>query len=396
MQSYEKFADVCQRRSRYHDPFRSGFQSSVHDQYRSNAQAYDKSLLQKLDTRRGTDNTTPPKGYSRSIFSSSASDSSPTTRIALESRYPPPLKPLSLPIITGRPPLVESPLSRWADSPLSSAISPTNSHSRFGMQLQQDYRSSSDGADLQYARRPDSSSAMDLCDDTCSITSRSRDSYDPRVSPDQDVDFQMEEAGLRRLHLEDYSPRPDGYSPGATTGQKRRASSPPGDEGPSLHNVGSASDLFRQRGSGSRTSPGPRFHSSSGSISSTASGARCSSYASTVLSVGASSMTSMNSYGRVSPGGLSPVPTDGSDSPYVPSLSLNPSPRGSVPRTNHNRTLSESRTIMTSRKMPDSIGQAKHNGGPKIQGVYICECCPKKPKRFDSPEDLKYIPIISC
>ena len=83
----------------------------MHDKYRiSNAQAYDKSLLQKLDARRGSDNTTPPRGYSKSAFSSSASDASPTSRIALEHRHPTQLKPLSLPIITSGAGLVESPL----------------------------------------------------------------------------------------------------------------------------------------------------------------------------------------------------------------------------------------------------------------------------------------------
>lgn len=379
-------------KSKSYDPFRSGFQSSVHDKYRSNAQAYDKSLLQKLDARRGSDNTTPPRGYSKSLFSSSASDGSPTSRIALETRFPTPLKPLSLPIITGRPSLVESPLARWAETPLSSAVSSSNPYPRFSMQSQSEYRSpndttESDRSPLPYTRRSGSGSGMDLCDDASSVTSRSRDSYDQRVSPDQDVDFQMEETGIRRLQIEEYT-RPEIYSPGATVGQKRRASSPPGEDGPLLHSVGSAGDLFRRRESGSRTSPGPRFHSSSGSMSSTASGPRCNSYASTALSIGASSITSMNSYGRLSPGGLSPVPTDGSDSPYVTSLSLNPSPRGSLSRTNHNRTLSETRPIMTSRKLSDSISQSKHSGTPKMQGVFICECCPKKPKKYDSQEEL--------
>jgi hypothetical protein len=97
----------------------------------------------------------------------------------------------------------------------------------------------------------------------------------------------------------------------------------------------------------------------------------------------------MNSYGRLSPGGISPVPTDGSDSPYVTSLSLNPSPRGSLSRTNHQRTLSESRPLMTSRKLSDSINNAKQSNVPRMQGGFICECCPKKPKKFDSQEELK-------
>jgi hypothetical protein len=383
-------------RSKYQDSSaaRSGFQSSVHEKYQSNAQAYDKSLLQKLDARRGSDNTTPPRGYSKSAFSTSASDSSPTSRIALEHRYPNAMKPLSLPIITSRPGLVESPLSQWADTPLS-GISPGHSYpyQRFGGQTQFDHRSPSDTAEsdrspVPYIRRSGSSSVMSIGDDASSVTGRSRESYDQRISPDHDVDFHMEEAGLRRLHLDDYSTRSEAYSPGSTAGQKRRASSPPGDEGPSLHTVGSASDLYRRRESASRTSPAPRFHSNSGSVSSTASAPRSGSYVS-ALSAGGSSITSLNSYGRLSPGGLSPGGSDISDSPYVTSLSLNPSPRGTLSRTNHNRTISETRPLMTSRKLSDSLGHGKHHGAPKMQGVFMCECCPKKPKKFDSQEELK-------
>lgn len=362
---------IGSNRSKYLDSqsARAGFQSSVHDKFRSNAQAYDKSQLQRLDPRMPSDNTTPPRRYSKSPFSTSLTDGSPTSRIALEHRYPPQLKALSLPIITGRPGPVESPLARWAETPLS-AVSPGNSYPRFGTQSQFDYRSPTDTTDAD------------------SVTTR--ESYDQRVSPDHDIDFQMEEAGLRRLHIEDYATRPDAYSISVTAGQKRRASSPPRDDGPLLHTVGSQSDLFRRRESASRTSPGPRFHSTSGSISSTASGPRNNSYASTLsaLSIAPSSITSMNSFGRLSPGGISPVPTDGSDSPYVTSLSLDPSPRGSISRPNHQRTVSETRPLMTSRKLSDNISHAKQNTIPKMQGVYICECCPKKPKKFDSQEEL--------
>jgi len=197
----------------------------------------------------------------------------------------------------------------------------------------------------------------------------------------------MEEASLKRLHIDDYSTRYDLYSPGAAAGQKRRASSPPRDEGPSLHTVGSASDLFRRRESASRSSPSPHFHSTSGSVSSTASGPRSSSYIST-LSLAASNITNSNSYGRLSPG-VSPGATDASlDSPYMNSMSSNPSPQSSISRTNHQRTISETRPLMTSQKLRDNAGHVKHNSAPKIQGVFICECCPKKPKKFDSQEEL--------
>jgi hypothetical protein len=386
---------IISDRSKYQESSsaKSGFQSSVHDRFQTNAQAYDKSLLQKLDARRGTDNKTPPRGYSKSAFSSSASDDSPTSRIALEHRHPSQLKPLSLPILTSRPGFVESPIamSRYGDTPLSSGVSPGNSYPRFGLQTQFDSKSPSDGAESDrsphpFIRQSGSSSVMSVGDEASSVTSRSRETYDHRISPDHDVDFHMEETGLRRLYIDEYSGRSDAYSPGATAGQKRRASSPPVEEGPSLHTVGSVSDLFRRRESRSRSSPTPRFHSTSGSVSSTTSGPRNNSYASSTLSIAASSMTSMSSYGRLSPGGISPGASDIPDSPYVTSLSLNPSPRAA---TNHQRQLSETRPLMTSRKLSDSVSQGKSSNTPKIQGIFMCECCPKKPKKFDSQEELK-------
>lgn len=382
-------------RSRYEESTsaKSGFQSSVHEKYQTNAKAYDKSLLQKLDARRGTDNATPPRGHAKSVFSTSANDASPTSRIAREHRHPTLLTPLSLPILTGRPGLVESPLSRWADTPLSSGVSPSHPYPRFGVHGQFDHRSHSENTEfdrspLQFHTHSGSGSVPSLGDDSSSVTSRSRESYDQRVSPDHEVGFHMEESGFRRLHIDDPSTKPDTYSPGSTIGQKRRASSPPGDDGPALYTVGSTSELFRRRESGSRTSPAPRFHSYSGSVSSTASGPRSNSYVST-LSAAGSSITSMGSYGRSSPGGISPGGTDVSDSPYVTSISLNPSPRGSLPRTNHQRTLSsETRPLTTSRKLTEGAGHTKHSTPPKIQGIFMCECCPKKPKKFDSQDDL--------
>ncbi|TVY30585.1 hypothetical protein LHYA1_G000613 [Lachnellula hyalina] len=373
-------------RSKYQESSsaKSGFQS--HDRFQTNAQAYDKSLLQKLDARRGTDDKSPSRCYSKSAFSSSASDASPTSRIALEHRHPSQLKPLSLPILTSRPGFVESPIamSRYGETPLSSGISPGNSYPRFGVQTQFESKSPIDSADSDrshpFIGRSGSSSVMSVGDEASSVTSKSRETYDRRISPDHDVDFPMEETGLRRLYIDEYSGRSD-----ATTGQKRRASSPPVEDVQTLHTAGSVSDLFRRRESGSRSSPTPRYHSNSGSVSSTTSAPRNNSYASSTLSIAASSITSMSSYGRLSPGGISPAASDIPDSPYVTSLSLNPSPRAS---TTHQRQVSDTRPLMTSRKLSDSVSHGKSNNIPKIHGIFMCECCPKKPKKFDSQEEL--------
>jgi hypothetical protein len=46
------------------------------------------------------------------------------------------------------------------------------------------------------------------------------DPYITPISLDHDVDFHMEEGGLRRLHLDDYSSRPDRYSPSCQQGRR--------------------------------------------------------------------------------------------------------------------------------------------------------------------------------
>jgi len=286
----------------------------MHETFRSNGKAYDKSLLQKLDSRRGKDNSTPPRGLPKSTFSSSLNDT-PRSRPDYE-YHDSNLKPLSLPVAPSRLPFTESPLSRWANGGVS-ATSPRDQYS-FGSQAHYNYRSprerdreqeqeEPERSPMPFIRRSQSGSMLGS-EDTSSYTSHSAlGSYDQSSYMENDPDFPMEEtSGLRRLRIDDTGGRFDGNSPNSAAGQKRRASSPPREDGlPALHTVSSASDLFRRRESASRSSPVPRFHSNHGSISSTASAPRSSSYAST-LSLAASSMTTMSSYGRLSPGGYSP------------------------------------------------------------------------------------------
>jgi hypothetical protein len=379
------------------------FQSSVHDQYRTSTHSFDKSQLQKLDSRRtseiSTRSETPPRSYPRSPYSTSAHETSPTSQLsAFEARHPPQLKPLSVPDIS-HPPTSDSPFSHWASGSVS-AVSPRNLHP-FSHPGAFDFRSPSDAGDsdrspIPRIRRSPSGSVLSAGDDNASVASQSnRGSYDHGMFRDDD---DMDDSRFKRLNIDD-NPlgRSGALSPRATAGVKRRALSPPHDDGsPALRTVGSASELFQRRVSASRISPGPpRFHSHSASISSTSSGPRNGSYAST-LSLAASSITSMNSYGRLSPGGLSPgglsPSADGSDSPYA--MSLNPSPRSSVstPKTPHQRALSDTRPLMTTRKLSDGVGHVKHHSTSKLlHGIYMCECCPKKPKKFETAEELTYV-----
>jgi hypothetical protein len=343
--------------------------------------------MQKLDSRRRTDNATPPRGYPKSPFSSSLNDSSPASRRAHEQQLPG-HKPLSMPVLSTRMGSVESPFSRWADSGVS-AISPLNVNGYFG------YRSPSERDEAEKSPRPyirrSTSGSLSNSDDATNFVARSTGGGYDIVD---DTEFPMEEtSGLRLLHLDDGTIRAEGHSPPSTAGQKRRASSPPREDGPpSLHTVSSASDLFRRRESASRSSPTPRFHSSQSSVSSTAPGPRNSSYASNVPLAG-SSVTTASSHGRLSPsglspGGVSPRSNDGStDTPYITTASLTTSPRGSAASPIH-RVLPE-RPLTTARKSSDTMSQTKRSSPQRHQGMLMCECCPKKPKKFETEEELK-------
>lgn len=171
---------------------------------------------------------------------------------------------------------------------------------------------------------------------------------------------------------------------------KRRASSPPVEE-PALRNASSHSDLLRRREGISRGSPAPRLsvNPPHGSISSVSSGDRSGSLGG--LST-ATSMTSSLSFGRRSPIGLSPgglSPTDVASSPFATPNSLTLSPRTTiVPRTGlHQRGPSDQRNMVSPRKLTEPTLRT-NNGVGKIQGFYMCDCCPKKPKKFDTREEL--------
>jgi hypothetical protein len=122
---------------------KSVFQSCVHDQYRSTAQAYDKLLLQKLDARSVRENITPPRSWSNYILGS-ANDASVTSRVAYEHRHLIQLKALSLLIMRSRRSLAECPLMGQSETPTT--VPPQNPYPRSG-DHGHDFRSPSDAAD---------------------------------------------------------------------------------------------------------------------------------------------------------------------------------------------------------------------------------------------------------
>lgn len=306
---------------------------------------------------------------------------------------------------------------RWGSSPQSAAVSPGT---KVGWKDYIGYRSSSvDSSAPSSAIDPDPYASMrdhtkrsdykpsTIFEGPSSIGSRSnRGSYDQNVFSDPEVDFPMEETGkFRQLNIGDPLPPPmlECSSSLSKQGMKRRASSPPReatkDGKQTLHTATSNGDLAQRRTTGhpftNLTSPNSRYQPSHGSISSASSASlRTGSYASsTGLSLGGSSMTSISSYGHQS---RAVSPTSDIDPTQENSYGVT-SARGSLSsaptssRQQDHRHPPEHKVTVPAHKRPvqaSSLSTTK-SGATRIGGLHICECCPKKPKKFDNLEDLQ-------
>lgn len=236
-------------------------------------------------------------------------------------------------------------------------------------------------------------------EDSISLPSRSnRGSYDQGVFSDIEGDFASDEpAPPRQFILREPTPP---YAEGKH-GMKRRASSPPrepiGDERHALHLATSNGDLSQRRTSGhpytNTLSVNPGYAPSQRALSAASSlSIRTSGSYSSTLSMGGSSMTSVSPYDRPSPGGLSP----GSDLDTFHEKSiLNPSSPAahippSIPRPITGSTTLEPPTTDATGKVPmPTVLTTPKPSVHKISGLYICDCCPKKPKKFDNSDDLR-------
>ncbi|PNY25923.1 Uncharacterized protein TCAP_04140 [Tolypocladium capitatum] len=325
--------------------------------FQTPADLHTDSIKKKLDPIRTFDKSPP-----RSLLTSSVGDLS---RRHPDTRLPPALKmPVQLPIHS-RPLILESP-ARFAETPMYSAASPRSAPFRLSPV---DQRPHHDASDLD--RSPRARSRRNNSDDATST----QGSYEFTGAEDMEID---EASSMKRLHIDDTY---------AAAGQKRRAASPPAEE-ILLHCVSGQSDIVRRRDVGSRGSPTPRLalipQASSVSAMSPAAVSRSNSYMSTV-SMPHTNNTPANSYGRRSPGGTSPggaSPTSCS-SPYTTPASLTHSPRTSI--SGRNSTHTRTTSAASPRKLTEI---QKPGGGSRLQGFLMCECCPKKPKKFDTAEEL--------
>ncbi|KAI4258211.1 MAG: hypothetical protein L6R42_005230 [Xanthoria sp. 1 TBL-2021] len=412
----------------------------------SASQAYDNKLLSKI----GKPKTPPHVSRTSSVDAASPSSS---LSFYQSGRHPHQLKSLSISEgSTGsypNSPFKREPLSsRSAESPRSRAISPSLLSSAASAKSFMDWRSptweggtpTSAGSDppslvpqsrfgsfsSQYQQQQrhqsrrrsvfssyDESAAGSLGSEGASRGSK-RGSQDQRTAlqeSDSTSDFPyMDETGaMQQLHLEDRAslsldPALQQYSPSPVItsdprlGMKRRASSPPPDSSHDdkapLHSAGSNSDLYQRHTqaahSTNRASPVNRFTAQQGSASSASStGLRNGSYASPGgLSVG-SSLTSLSpNHERLSPTSEypNPQPHPERDSPYITS---HPSPHSSLSHS-HPAPTSENQSAAAARNMStDTPTPRKQNNPPNIQAPHICHCCLKKPKKFETLEELR-------
>ena len=323
----------------------------------------------------------------------------------------------------------------WRSAPSSAHDSdqypyyPQRFPSSTSVQRQQKSRRSTSGSLLSSYDE----SAANLLNNTANTVSErlsplKRESYDHTnfLEPDSaDSTFRMEDS-VRKLRLEDRPPHssnldslpyyykhsnPSLHTSRSRPGMKRKPSqSPPPDPAHEANASfaavgGNNTDLYQRNTSTSqhpshRLSPvGRQFAHNQGSFSSQSSaGPRNNSYASSAgLSV-ASSVTTLDQH---SPG-ISPSSDqqqqqsqyqqhNGQDSPYVTSLPINQGPRNSRSQKQYPQAALENiPTPPVDQKPPNLQNQRKNNAPPNMQSPsFICGCCPKKPKKFDTLEELR-------
>jgi hypothetical protein len=209
----------------------------------------------------------------------------------------------------------------------------------------------------------------------------------------------VEENRLKKLNIHDRSPLADDGEQLMFKGLVRRASPPPSDRVREDRAPGADRILYYRRFIqmlANCNSPIMRPSQYPNSLSSTASlglrgGSSHASTQSSNLSV-ASSATTYSSE-QLSPSALNPSAEVefGPISPYAASKTANRSPR-SMTTPLHHRIQPEHQTQNSKMPIPPEMqAHLRQNSvnTTQVHGFLVCECCPKKPKKFNNPEDLR-------
>lgn len=227
-----------------------------------------------------------------------------------------------------------------------------------------------------------------------SLSSSNRGSYDERMFANDE----MEDSRMSHLQIHDRSPPgySDDYANGVKAGTKRRASDLYCDERSSVGSASGPHDAYNRRSTHQlpeRGSPVARFQPSHSSLSSASSYApRHGSFGSSLGIPSVPSSATSYASGRVSPSILSPAIDPELARARTPSgsgQSLKPSPILPIPQHGRTRTLSSSTQGGAPSSGADSAPHSRQSSLSQLPGMYICECCPKKPKKFDTEDDLR-------
>ncbi|KAL8689813.1 MAG: hypothetical protein Q9218_004598 [Villophora microphyllina] len=362
--------------------------------------------LKSLSISEGTTNSYPNSPFKRGTLSGNSAES-PRSRA---------ISPSLLSSAASAKSFMDWRNPTWDSSAPTSAVSDTQSRppqSRFGSfssQYQQQRKLSRRRSN--FSNYDESAEASLVSEDASRGAKRGSQDQSTLTEPDTNPDFPyMEETGaMRQLHLEDRAPlsldpalQQYSSSPVVSSdpqpGKKRRASSPPpdsshDDKAPS-QSAGSSSDLYQRNNQApthppNRASPVNRFGPQHGSVSSASSvGLRNGSYASSgALSVGSSLTSHSPNHERLSPTSEYPYPQSHPerDSPYITS---HPSPRSSVSHAHPHPAPTKSSAASSRKMSSDGASSRRANNPPNLQAPICCQCCPKKPKKFETLEELR-------
>lgn len=395
--------------------------------------AYDEGLIGKLNGSARSEPLpfsrqpfTPPREVRQSTVGSGPDEMSPSPARWDLSRDHSRSGSISNPIPSPGSGSLDISLERWSHGP-----HPPGENGRWGAPPEQhppvfppafsDIRKSSDNASASpYMTEDGTHSGADARMRRSMSASILTSGFDDSLSPNNydlfPEDLQMDDAPtshvsqMRRLTLDAQTPPKSSSYPAAhrhqRAGSKRRASSPPdvdrkiGNLEPTrkgLHLEGyGSSDIYDH---GRRTSPihqgvrnspsGPfKFHSFSSLVPRSASGsvtsASISSTASWSASIGQSSVaSSFTTIDRTSPASSfsSPVEMEIVGDPPFRQSPLSAAARPSC----RQKPFAE----IAAGREKESVS-SKYSTVLKMGGVLICECCPKKPKKFENLKDLQY------
>lgn len=337
----------------------------------NSSQAYDRNLLSRIG------------GPSTPHRSGSLTETSATLSPIIPEHHTPSLKRLSVPTrrLSSFDASSASARSRWG-SVTSNAVSPGS------------YRSPNQEIP-EFPRPPLVQRHTSL---TFADSISHRGSFDSSIFLNEDSP--TVEGKAPGLNLEDQnSGASEDLALASHAGTKRRASSPQRvllrEQRSSVGSAPGVADIYHRRslqhysnknGSMSRSRLPPY-----GSVSSSCSSApRTSSLSSSYGPSIASSVTSMASE-RLSPNcAVSPAidPELSSAGIYAGAKSLQSSPKASLANLSLQR--SDSPTTLQSIKTPvDELEISLKTANSLESGMYICDCCPKKPKKFPTEEDLR-------